>query len=138
MFSGALIKKQRNWTKYINGEKTKARFSTKQVGTCDAWQRDLDRVNFQVHTMKEPYYTMMMVTTYRTLKEKGTVNNWLVEENITNTKVDFQYPEIIHNHFKYRDTVDAHHSSCMHLISLEKTWKTTKWPLQVLTFFLQS
>ena len=47
-----------------------------------------------------------------------------------------RYPEVIRNHFQYRDAVDANNSDRMYPIALEETWKTTRWPCRVFQFFV--
>ena len=56
--------------------------------------------------------------------------------NIVSVQKTIEYPELIYNHFQYRDAVDAHNSSRMYPIALEETWKTTRWPCRVFCFLL--
>ena len=48
----------------------------------------------------------------------------------------FFYPEVVHNHYKYRDMIDNHNSARMHPISMEETWMTSRWPNRVFCFLL--
>ena len=48
----------------------------------------------------------------------------------------FQYPEVAHNHYAYRNMIDNHNSQQMHPISLEETWMTTRWLNHVFCFLL--
>ena len=48
----------------------------------------------------------------------------------------FCYPEIVYNHYAYRDMIDNHNSQRMHPISMEETWMTTRWPNRVFCFLL--
>ena len=41
--------------------------------------------------------------------------------------VEFQYPEIVHNHYKFCDMIDNHNSFGMHPISIKETWMTMRW-----------
>ena len=50
--------------------------------------------------------------------------------------VEFQYPEIVHNHYKFCDMIDNHNSFRMHLISMEETWMTMRWDIHVFCFLL--
>jgi hypothetical protein len=50
--------------------------------------------------------------------------------------VTFQYPEVIHNHFKYRHYIDDHNNKRQSPISLEETWATKKWEFRVFAFLL--
>ena len=56
-----------------------------------------------------------------------------IENNVSKEKT-VKCPELVYNHFQYRDAVDAHNSSRMYPIALEETWNTTRWPCRV--FFL--
>ena len=48
----------------------------------------------------------------------------------------FKYPEVVYNHYKYRDCIDNHNSQHMHPISLEEMWMTAHWPNRVFCFLL--
>ena len=48
----------------------------------------------------------------------------------------FKYPEVVYNHYKYRDCIDNHNSQRMHPLSMDKTWMTTRWPNHVFCFLL--
>ena len=48
----------------------------------------------------------------------------------------FQYPEVIHNHFKYRHSVDDHNGKHHSPISLEVVWVMKWWPNHVFAFLL--
>ena len=50
--------------------------------------------------------------------------------------VEFQYPEIVHNHYKFHDMIDNHNSFWMHPISMEETWMTMRWATHVFCFLL--
>ena len=64
-FTPALIKKRKYWPKYIKGDEVnKAHFEGLEVRTADAIKGTLDRVPFHVFAMKEPYYTMIVMSTY--------------------------------------------------------------------------
>ena len=71
VFAAALIKKRRYWPANVDGEGVKEHFKEKEIGTSDAHVGKLDGVHFEIHAMKEPDYTMMMMTTYGTLEKKG-------------------------------------------------------------------
>ena len=54
-----------------------------------------------------------------------------------NKKVtSFVYPEVVHNHYAYRDMIHNHNSQQMHPISIEETWMTTRWPNCIFCFLL--
>ena len=48
----------------------------------------------------------------------------------------FRYPEVVYNHYAFRDMIDNHNSQQMHPIAMEETWMTTRWPNQVFCFLL--
>lgn len=133
VFASALIKKRRYWPKYIPGDEIKKHFEEKEVGVVDCWGGELDGTKFHVQCMKEPEYVMSLMTTYGTSSRFGEEQT-RYEKNKKTTK--FRYPEVVHNHFAYRDSVDNHNSARMDPIALEETWKTTRWPLRVFQFLL--
>ena len=47
-----------------------------------------------------------------------------------------KYPEVIYNHYKYRDCIDNHNSQRMHPLSMEETWMTMRWPNRVFCFLV--
>ena len=48
----------------------------------------------------------------------------------------FKYPEVVYNHYKYRDCIDNHNSQRMHPLSMEETWMMMHWPNCVFCFLL--
>ena len=126
VFSAALIKKRKYWPKHIDGDGIKAHFKDMEVGTVDAMKGSLAGVNVQVHCLKESEYVMMLMSSYGTL-ERFRENKKRVRTNEGRrapTEKTIKYTELVYNHFKYRDAVDAHNGSRMFPISLEETWKT--------------
>ena len=96
----------------------------------------MDGIKFHLVGMKEPDYIMMFMITYGTLGEVGDVKKWHYLENGVKHVKTFQYPEVVHNHYKYRDVIDNHNSCRMHPISMEETWMTMWWPNRVFCFLL--
>ena len=86
--------------------------------------------------LKEPDYIMMFMTTYGTLGEVRNVKKRHCLENSVKRVKTFQYPEVVHNHYKYCDVIDNHNSFRMHPISMEETWMTMWWPNRVFCFLL--
>jgi Transposase IS4 len=86
--------------------------------------------------MKEPDYTMVMMSTYGTLNRVGAINRRDYNDNGVKQQITFQYPEVISNHFTYRHMVDDHNSRRHSPISLEATWATKTWENRVFTFLL--
>ena len=131
VFASALIKKRRYWPKFIPGDDFIAHFEVKEVGEADAIKGTLDNVPFHVFCMKEPDYVMQLMSTYGTLERMGMDRM----RRFGNGQLTFKYPEVVYNHYQYRDSVDNHNASRMYPIALEEQWKTTRWPLRVFQFF---
>ena len=53
-----------------------------------------------------------------------------------NHDTSFRYPEVVHNHFLYRHTVDDHNGKQHSPISLEVVWATKRWPNRVFAFLM--
>ena len=136
IFAAALIKKRRYWPRYIKGDKIKKYFEDKAVGTVDAMKGKLDDVAVEIHCLKEPDYTMMLMASYGTMELIGEDKKRTYIQNNVSIEKTIKYPELVYNHFQYRDAVDAHNSSRMYPIALEETWKTTRWPCRVFCFLL--
>ena len=51
-----------------------------------------------------------------------------LQKNGMKTETSFKYPEVVYNHYRYRDCINNHNSQRMHPISMEETWMTTQWP----------
>ena len=77
VYAAALIKKRRYCPKYIRGDKIKAWFKGKQVGTADSWKGKLDGIPFHVFCMKEPDYVMSLMSTYGTNERRGNATTWV-------------------------------------------------------------
>ena len=136
LFVVALIKKCRYWPKYVPGDEIIAHFDNKDVGDVDAIKGTMDGVPFHIHAMKEPDYIMMLMSTYgMTLRMGVTKRQHYTVEGVKKV-VEFQYPEIVHNHYKFHDMIDNHNSFQMHPISREETWMTMRWANHVFCFLL--
>ena len=82
--------------------------------------------------MKEPDYVMMLMSTYGTLNHQGEDKH-----GQTNTgRITFKYPEVVHNHYKYRDSVDCHNARRQSPIALEMTWATKRWANRVFGYLI--
>lgn len=137
VFAAALIKKRRYWPKYVNGRAVKSFFAEKDVGYADAQRGTLDNVNYYIYGMREPDYTMMMMTTYGTLnRSNGRTTSRIWKQAGVPQRLTFNYPEVINNHYKYRHLVDDHNSKRHQPISLEVTWATSRWECRVFAFLL--
>ena len=101
------------WNKNI------AHFDNKDVGDIDAIKGTMDGVPFHIQSMKETDYIMMLMSTYgMTLKMGVTKRRHYTVEGVKKV-VEFQYPEIVHTHYKFRDMIDNHNSLSIHSISME-------------------
>ena len=78
----------------------------------------------------------MFMTTYGTLVEVSDQKKWHYLENGVKHVKTFQYPEVVHNHYKYCDVIDNHNSLRMHPISIEETWMTMRCLNRVFCFLL--
>ena len=92
-------------------------------------------MKFHIVSMKEPDYVMMIMTTYGTLGEFGKEKRHYMVNGVKHVTM-FRYPEVVHNHYCYRDVIDNHNSYRMHLLSMEETWMTMHWPNRVFCFLL--
>ena len=66
---------------------------------------------------------------------EGVKKQHYLENGVKHVKT-FQYPEVFHNHNKYRDVIDNHNSLRMHPISMEETWMMMWWLKTVFCFLL--
>lgn len=137
VFCQALVKKRRYWPKYVNGDHIAKHFESKDVGSVDALSGMMDGHSFHLYGLKEPDYVMTIMSTYGTLQRVGADRQRTYQnENGENQSCSFAYPELVFNHFNYRDAVDANNRDRMFPVALEETWKTTRWPCRVFQFLL--
>ena len=50
--------------------------------------------------------------------------------------MSFKYPEVVHNHYTYKDSVDNHNIRRMFPVAIEKQWRTNMWPNRPFAFLL--
>ena len=136
VFAHALIKKRRYWPKYVPGDSIIQDFADKEVGYSNAKKGVLNGVPFHLYAMKEPDYTMLLMSTYGTNATVGEEKKRHYNKDGQKKVTTFVYPEVVHNHYCYRDVIDNHNSARMHPISMEETWMTTRWPNRVFCFLL--
>ena len=134
VFAHALIKKRRYWLKHISGEDIIAHFTDKPIGAADAIKAKLDGMPFYIFGMKESDYIMQIMSTYGTLAMMGEEKHCHVMVLGTKQVITFKYPEVVHNHYWYRDVIDNHNLQQMHPVSMEETWMTTRWSNRVFCF----
>jgi hypothetical protein len=107
-----------------------------EVGKTDVLHGILDGISYDIFCMKEEDYVMKIMATYgsncppmrQRVKARRTIVN--------GTKVVFEYIDPIANHFDYRHCVDDNNHLQHMRPSIEETWKTHRWVLRVLAFFL--
>jgi hypothetical protein len=133
LFASALIKKRKFWPKFVPGEDIIRHFDDRHVGTVDALRGVMNGKPFHIYAMKEPDYVMQLMSTYGTLERLGDDR---IRELSDRSRIAFKYPEVVYNHYRYRDAVDNHNASRMYPIALEESWKTARWPCRVFQFLL--
>ena len=136
LFAAALIKKCRFWPKYVPGNEIIAHFNNRDMGDINAIKGTMDGVPFHIHTVKEPDYIMMLMSTYGMTLRMGVMKRQHYTVEGVKKVVEFQYPEIVHNHYKFCDMIDNHNSFWMHPISMEETWMTMRWANHMFCFLL--
>jgi hypothetical protein len=107
-----------------------------EVGDTDVLHGVIDDTQYDIFCMKEEDYVMKIMATYGSncppirdrLKARRTVAD--------GSKIQFEYIEPIANHFDYRHCVDDNNHLRHMRPSVEETWKTHRWVLRVLAFFL--
>ena len=75
---------------------------------------------------------MMLMSTYWTLQRKDEEK----ERHIDNTKISFNYPELIFNQYCFCHPVDVQNNRRQAPISIELSWSTSWWPNRVFDFVL--
>lgn len=83
--------------------------------------------------VKEPDYVMMLMSTYGTIERMGEVKHRTLADN---SRVSFQYPELVFNQYKYHHCVDDNNNRRQSPISIERTWDTKYWPNRIFAFLL--
>ena len=136
MYASALIKKRRYWPKHVDGDGIAAHFADKNVGDVDMMTGKLDDVELAILGMKEPEYVMSLMTLYGTSERFGEEKTRIYDDNGSEKRVSFKYPEIVRNHYLYRHAVDDHNGKRHAPISVEETWGTKWWPNRVFAFLL--
>lgn len=138
VYGASLIKKRRYWPKHVPGDKIVADFEGKEVGYADAIANESMGVKYHIYCMKEPDYTMMIMSTHGTLErvaEAKTKRCYKNDDGAVTTK-EFEYPEPMHQHFFARHVVDDHNNRRHSPISIEETWGTKWWPHRNFAFLL--
>ena len=69
----------------------------KEAGYVDAIYGVIDGQHFHIYGMKDPNYTMTLITTYGTLEISVNERKWYINGDI----MRFKYPGIIWNYYTY-------------------------------------
>jgi hypothetical protein len=141
VYASALIKKRRYWPKYIKGDEIKEAFADKEIGYQDRLPGELDGTKFDLFCMKEADYVMMLMSTYGQLIPKtDQKDSWreVDQPDGERSTKRFKYTEVFANHYDYRGAVDDHNNKRHDVgglgVSLEDTWRTSRWEIRVFTF----
>ena len=88
-------------------------------------KKSLDGSRVKVHYLKEPEYTMVLMSSYNTLRRVSAYKKrvWVNKGSYAIVEATINYPELVFNIFQYIDAVDPHNGSQVFLIALEDTWK---------------
>ena len=138
VFASALIKKRKYWPKYVDGDAVDAHFENKAVGATDSLEGKMHDIPFHIYAMKEPDYTMKLMSTYGTneLQTDHPTKRVYKDSDKNTVTTNFYYPEVVSNHFKFRHAVDDHNAKRHSPISLEYVWATKYWPHRPFSFLL--
>ena len=115
------------------------RMLTKNIGDVDAINGKLDNISYNLFMMKEPDFTMKMMTTYGALNPysyERDSKRYLKDSDGNTTITTFKYTEPYSNHYRFRHSIDDHNNLRHQLPSIEGTWVTQRWPIRVLGFLL--
>ena len=99
-------------------------------------------MKFDLFCLKEPDYVMTLISTYGSLHTHPNQKESVRTDDKGKLIKTFKYTEVIANHYNYRGAVDEHNAyrhdcGTKHGLSLEETWKTTRWANCVLHLFWQ-
>ena len=123
---------------YIPGDDIDAHFANKDVAHVNALPMELEGNKYHMFAMKEPDYTMKIMSTYGNLEELTGADTRQTYKSVDGEMMmkTFKYTKVFGNHFRYHHQVDDHNSHCHAPISIETTWKTKYWPDQNFAHFL--
>lgn len=87
--------------------------------------------------MKDDGHTILFMSLFGTLGTPGTEKRRrILQEDGSTTTVTFKYPEIEHNNYSIRDSVDDHNRRRMFPVDIEEQWRIHRWPNRVAAFIL--
>ena len=84
----------------------------KNMGTnfLPSWINCIDEMMSKYPCNEEPGYIMMLMSTYGMTLTMRVTKRWHYTVEGVRKVVEFQYPEIVHNHYKFHDMIDNHNS----------------------------
>eukprot|EP00957_Ditylum_brightwellii_P118629 9048388-Ditylum_brightwellii.AAC.1 len=141
VYASALIKKRCYWPKHINGPGIQSFSEDTAIGYHARLPGVLDGAGFDIFGLKEPEYTVVVMSTYGQLTVTEGQKDSMRNLGTGSDEITFKYTVMFSNHFQYCGAIDDHNSKrydgCdgCHM-SLETTWKTTRWELGVFEFIL--
>ena len=106
------------------------------VGSTDVLHGVLDDVSYDIFCMKEEDYVMKIMATYGCNSPPMRDRKKATRTLVSGVKTEFEYIEPVANHFDYRHCVDDNNHLRHMRPSIEETWKTHRWALRCLSFFL--
>ena len=100
--------------------------------------RTLNGVKYDIFCMKEPDYTMEIMSTYGglTVKEGQCDSKRVYTKDREQASTNFKYTETIANHFDYRHIVDNHNNLRNQITSIKEKRRTHRWENSVFNFFI--
>jgi hypothetical protein len=107
-----------------------------EVGQTDVLHGVLDGIAYDIFCMKEEDYVMKIMATYGSQCPPMRQRIKARRKIASGATFEFEYIEPIANHFDYRHCVDDNNHLRHMRPSIEETWKTHRWVLRVLAFFL--
>ena len=139
VFASAVIKKRRYWPAMVPGKAIDEHCAGMEVGGTDALKGEQDGIKYDIFCMKEPMYTMKLMSTYAGLVDPQStyeVHRHYVGINNEEINKAFKLQEPFANHYLYRHVVDDHNNGRHALPAIEDTWGTHRWPNRVFAFIL--
>ena len=138
VYASAVVKKRRYWPTLVPGDAIDAKFKDEEVGATQSLRGELDGIKYDIFCLKEPIYTMKIMSTYAGLVAPHNpyeVNRHYIH-NQQEVKSSFKLQEPFANHYLYRHAVDDHNNARHALPSIEDTWGTHRWPCRVFSYIL--
>lgn len=139
VFASSVIKKRMFWPALIPGDTIDAKMSEKPVETTESLRGQLEGVKYDVFCLKEPMYTMKLMSTYAGHVQPSfayEMHRHYIELNYNEVNTSFNLQEPFANHYLNRHVVNDHNNGRHALPSIEDTWGTHRWANRVFAFIL--